>query len=126
MTKTYKAVLKSSLIMLVLFAVAGSSVAQAQECFARRTSGSTNLNTVRAEGMTELLGGVELLCTGGTGTGFAPPAMIEISIELNTSITNATHDDTDAVLGLTYTGTVDCRRYVFQSLPLEHRPLTRQ
>ena len=31
MTKNYKAVLKSSLIMLILFAVAGSSVAQAQE-----------------------------------------------------------------------------------------------
>ena len=35
MTKNYKAVLKSSLVMLVLFAVAGSGVAQAQECFAR-------------------------------------------------------------------------------------------
>ena len=34
MTKNYKAVLKSSLVMLVLFAVAGSGVAQAQECFA--------------------------------------------------------------------------------------------
>ena len=72
MTKNYKAVLKSSLVMLILFAVAGSGVAQAQECFARRTSGSAN--TVRAEGMTELLGGIELLCHGGTGTGFAPPA----------------------------------------------------
>ena len=63
MTKTYKAVLRSSLVMLSLFAVAGSSVAQAQECFARRASGSPN--TVRAEGMTELLGGIELLCNGG-------------------------------------------------------------
>ena len=88
MTKTYKAVLKSSLIMLILFAVAGSSVAQAQECFARRTSGSPN--TVRAEGMTELLGGIELKCAGGMGVGFGPPATIEISIELNTMITNAT------------------------------------
>ena len=35
MTKTYKAVLKSSLVMLVLFAVAGSGVAQAQQCIAR-------------------------------------------------------------------------------------------
>ena len=33
--KTYKAVLKSSLVMLVLFAVAGSGVAQAQSCEAR-------------------------------------------------------------------------------------------
>ena len=65
MTKTHKAVLKSSLVMLSLLALAvvSSGVAQAQECFARRTSGSTT--TVCAEGMTELLGGVELLCTGG-------------------------------------------------------------
>ena len=33
--KNYKAVLKSSLVMLVLFAVAGSGVAQAQQCIAR-------------------------------------------------------------------------------------------
>ena len=76
-----------------------SGVAQAQTCFARRTSGSHN--AVRAEGMTELLGGIELLCTGGGGTGFAPPETIEISIELNTMITNATNDD-DQVQGLTY------------------------
>ena len=36
--KTYKAVLKSSLVMLVLFAVAGSGVAQAQVCQARAKS----------------------------------------------------------------------------------------
>ena len=102
MTKTYREVLKSSLIMLILFAVAGSSVAQAQECFARRVSGSDN--TVRAEGLTEPLGGIELLCTGGMGTGFDPPATIEISIELDTMITNATDDDNDdMVMGLTYT-----------------------
>ena len=100
MTKNYKAVLKSSLIMLILFAVAGSSVAQAQSCFARRVSGSEN--AVRAEGMTEVLGGIELYCTGGGGTGFAPPATIEVSIELNTMITNKTNDD-DVVMGLIYT-----------------------
>ena len=63
MKKTHKAVLKSSLIMLILFAVAGSSVAQAQTCHARRVSGAPT--TVRAEGMTELLGGIELQCTDG-------------------------------------------------------------
>ena len=104
MTKNYKAVLKSSLVMLVLFAVAGSSVAQAQECFARRASGSAN--TVRAEGMTELLGGIELLVQlAEVGTGFDPPATIEVSIELNTMITNATNDDDGVVMGLTYTDT---------------------
>ena len=35
MTKNYKAVLKSSLVMLVLFAVAGSGVAYAQDCRAQ-------------------------------------------------------------------------------------------
>ena len=38
MTKTYRTVLKSSLVMLVLFAVAGSGVAQAQTCEARAKS----------------------------------------------------------------------------------------
>ena len=52
MTKTYKAVLKSSLVMLVLFAVAGSGVAQAQSCQAR----ATNAGVVRAEGLTEMVG----------------------------------------------------------------------
>ena len=101
MTKTHKAVLRSSLVMLSLLALAvvSSGVAQAQECFARRASGSSN--TVRAEGMTELLGGIELLCNGGGGTGFAAPEMIEISIELNTAITNDTDTD-DVVQGLTY------------------------
>ena len=102
MKKIQKPVRRSSLVILSLFAaaVAGSGVAQAQQCFARRASGSPN--AVRAEGMTELLGGIELLCTGGGGTGFAPPETIEISIELNTAITNATNDD-DVVQGLTYT-----------------------
>ena len=105
MKKTHKAVLKSSLIMLSLLAlvVVSSGVAQAQECFARRLSGSDN--TVRAEGMTELLGGIELKCAGGMGTGFDPPATIEVSIELNTMITNETDDDDDMVMGLTYTDT---------------------
>ena len=58
MTKNYKAVLKSSLVMLVLFAVAGSGVAQAQECFAFQSGA----NTVRAEGMTEAVGSIQLQC----------------------------------------------------------------
>ena len=82
MTKTYKAVLKSSLIMLILFAVAGSSVAQAQTCHVRRVIGAPN--TVRAEGMTEIMGGIEVQCTDAGNTGFAAPMTTEISIELNT------------------------------------------
>ena len=78
-------VLKSSLVMLVLFAVAGSGVAQAQECIARASSG----NTVRAEGITEVVGGVELLCRQSPDFGFGIPDEITLSIELNTSVTNA-------------------------------------
>ena len=102
MKKTYKAVLRSSLVMLSLLALAvvSSGVAQAQQCFARRASGS--VNAVRAEGMTELLRGIELLCNGGGGAGFGAPDMIEISIELNTAITNDTNTD-DEIQGLTYT-----------------------
>ena len=57
MTKTYKAVLKSSLVMLVLFAVAGSGVAQAQH-----VSSHARISTevVRAEGITEVVGNIEL------------------------------------------------------------------
>ena len=58
MTKTYRTVLKSSLVMLVLFAVAGSSVAQAQQCIARAKS----TQIVRAEGITEMVGDIELRC----------------------------------------------------------------
>ena len=100
MTKNYKAVLKSSLVMLVLFAVAGSGVAQAQECFAFQSDPTT----VRAEGKTEAVGGIQLQCRSQVGFGL-PPIGDEavISIKLNTQITNETNDDGDMVMGLTYT-----------------------
>ena len=100
MTKNYKAVLKSSLVMLVLFAVAGSGVAQAQECFAFQS----DPNTVRAEGKTEAVGGIQLQCRAQTGFGL-PPIGKEavISIKLNTQITNETNDEGDMVMGLSYT-----------------------
>ena len=105
MTKNYKAVLKSSLVMLVLFAVAGSGVAQAQECFAFQSGA----NTVRAEGMTEAVGSIQLQCRDQGGFGVQPIGdEAVISITLNTQITNATNDDGDMVMGLTYTdGTVN-------------------
>ena len=84
MTKTYKSVLKSSLVMLVLFAVAGSGVAQAQVCLARANAATT----ARAEGITEAVGGIELLCHEPAGFGFGVPAETEISIQLNTQVTN--------------------------------------
>ena len=54
MTKTHKAVLRSSLVMLSLLALAvvSSGVAQAQECFARRVSGSDQLGSRRGHDRT--------------------------------------------------------------------------
>ena len=97
MTKTHKAVLKSSFVMLVLFAVAGSGVAQAQECIARATS-----VMVRAEGITEAVGTVELACQEPSGLGFGSPEVLEITVELNTAITSVI-DNERVVAGLTYT-----------------------
>ena len=102
MTKTHKAVLKSSFVMLVLFAVAGSGVAQAQECIARATS-----VMARAEGITEAVGAVELACQEPSGLGFGSPEVLEITVELNTAITNVIDNDRVVVAvvggGLTYT-----------------------
>ena len=91
--KTYKAVLKSSLVMLVLFAVAGSGVAQAQSCQARAES----TEIVRAEGITEMVGNIELQCrhpSGDTDSFFDAtiPEMLDITVQLNTNITNEISD----------------------------------
>ena len=80
--KNYKAVLKSSLVMLVLFAVAGSGVAQAQVCQVKATP-----NTVRAEGITEMVGDIELRCRVGD-TLFELEEEVTLTVELNTNITN--------------------------------------
>ena len=84
MTKTYKAVLKSSLVMLVLFAVAGSGVAQAQVCDARSTS-----NTVRAEGITEVVADLKVRCRVEGVFGLDLDDSANITVQLNTNITNA-------------------------------------
>ena len=85
--------------MLSLFAaaVAGSSVAQAQECIARGSS-----VMARAEGITEAVGTIELRCQEPTGLGFGSPDLLEISVQLNTHITSGI-DDARLVRGLTYT-----------------------
>ena len=101
MKEIQKPVRRSSLVILSLFAaaVAGSGVAQAQECFAF----PSGANTVRAEGMTEAVGSIQLQCRAQEVFGQPPiPDKAVISIELNTAITNATNDD-DVVQGLTYT-----------------------
>ena len=101
MKEIQKPVRRSSLVILSLFAaaVAGSGVAQAQECFAF----PSGANTVRAEGMTEAVGSIQLQCRSQEVFGQPPiPDKAVISIELNTAITNATNDE-GVVQGLTYT-----------------------
>ena len=91
MKKIHKSVLRSSLVMLSLLAltVVGSSVAQAQECIARGKS-----VMVRAEGITEAVGTIDLRCSEPMGVlGFGSPDLLEITVELNTSITNRIMDD---------------------------------
>ena len=98
MTKTHKAVLSTLAVLCLLFM--GSGVAQAQECFAFPISA----NTVRAEGVTEAVGSIQLQCRAKTGFGLPSlPDKTVISIKLNTQITNAMSDDGDSVTGLTYT-----------------------
>ena len=103
MTKTYKAVLSTLAVLCLLFM--GSGVAQAQECFAFQ-SGATK---VRAEGKTEAVGSIQLQCRAEESFGLQPIGdEAEISITLNTQITNETDNDGEVVMGLTYTtGTVD-------------------
>ena len=101
MKEIQKPVRRSSLVILSLFAaaVAGSGVAQAQECFAF----PSGANAVRAEGITEAVGSIQLQCRAQEVFGQPPiPDKAVISITLNTQITNATNDD-DMVQGLTYT-----------------------
>ena len=98
MTKTHKAVLSTLAVLCLLFM--GSGVAQAQECFAFQ-SGPT---TVRAEGITEAVGSIQLQCRDQGGFGVQPIGdEAVISITLNTAITNETNDAGDMVMGLTYT-----------------------
>ena len=107
MAKIRKAVFRSGIVMLSLLAavVLSSSVAQAQECFAFQSSPTT----VRAEGMTEAVGGIQLQCRAQEVFG-QPPIGDEavISIQLNTDITNPTNADNiitadgDGMYGLTY------------------------
>ena len=81
--------------MLSLFAaaVAGSGVAQAQECQAR----AKNTGMVRAEGITEVVAEIELRCRRPEADSFGfvadIPATLKIAVELNTHITNAIGDD---------------------------------
>ena len=102
MAKIRKAVFRSGIVMMSLLAaiVLSSSVAQAQECVAFQS----NPTTARAEGLAEMMGGIHLLCRTPQGFGLPPvPGDIELTITLNTEITNGTTMD-DVVEGLMYDG----------------------
>ena len=98
MTKTHKAVLSTLAVLCLLFM--GSGVAQAQECLAR-----TDSKMVRAAGITEVVGDIELKCRIGPEGGFSFGAadMLTISVELNTNITNEINDDRVVALASTQT-----------------------
>ena len=91
MKKTHKAVL--STLSLLAAIVLSSSVAQAQRCEARAATGGNAVATVRAEGMTEKVGGVELRCVPGPSTSLFATTEVTISVTLNTPITSLTDVD---------------------------------
>jgi len=100
MSKIRKSFLKGSAMMLAVM-VLSSGVAQAQECAAFQSSPTD----ARAEGMTEAMGGIQLVCRPPQGFGVQPvPTTMELSITLNTQITNGTTDG--VVDGLEYAGTL--------------------
>ena len=102
MKKTHKAVLRSSLVMLSLLALAvvSSGVAQAQECIARA---ATPVGVARAEGITEAVGDHRIEVPGGAPRrdrlGFGSPAVLVITVELNTRITSEISDTDREVAG---------------------------
>ena len=113
MTKIHKSVLRSSIVMLSLLAaiVLSSGVAQAQKCIAQ---GMEMPPTVRAEGITETVGSIDVKCEyteDGDLTFGTAPGTFKLSIALNTNITNPINDerviaaavDVDDATGLTYT-----------------------
>ena len=114
MAKIRKSVFRSGIVMMSLLAaiVLSSSVAYAQRCEARAATTndadeSVAVANVRAEGMTEEIGGIELRCVPSEDTGslFAITEFT-LSVTLNTPITSLTDVAYEGEL-LTATGTLD-------------------
>ena len=107
MAKIRKAVFRNGIVMLSLLAaiVLSSSVAQAQRCEARAATGTDAVATVRAEGMTEVIGGIELRCVAAEGTSLFDPTDFTFSVTLNTPITSL-DDVAYTAQELTATGTL--------------------
>ena len=109
MAKIRKAVFRSGIVMMSLLAaiVLSSSVAYAQECIAKGVD-----NDVRAEGVTEEVGMIELRCGTGDRTGlvFDLADELDLTITLNAPITNPISRTRTIVTGdngLTYTDGAD-------------------
>ncbi len=84
-----------STLLLCALAVAFSGVAEAQQCFAR----AADVHEVRAEGLTEVVGEVQLVCRIPDGTDtddpFASadvPDKFTVALELSSRITNEIND----------------------------------
>ena len=103
MTKTHKAVLSTLAVLCLLFM--GSGVAQAQECIARAKSS----NEVRASGITEVVGAIELRCRVGPsgGFGFGSADEVTIAVELSTNITSEINVDREVTVAMIVTNDMD-------------------
>ena len=90
MAKIRKAVFRNGIAMMSLLAaiVLSSSVAQAQRCEAQAAGGDNAVANVRAEGMTEMIGGIQLRCVTADSGSLFDPENITLSVTLNTPITS--------------------------------------
>ena len=103
-----------SALLLCALAVAFSGVAEAQACFGQ-VSGP---NMVRAEGLTEVVGKVQVLCkkpSGPTETNpfgtTTVPTSFKIALELNTRITNEINDSRVVQMATMSTADVTANTY---------------
>ena len=101
-----------STLLVCALAVAFSGVAEAQSCFAR----ATNLTEVRAEGLAEVVGSIQMLCRvppeDASENPFLAgpvPTKLTIKLELSSNVTNEINDSrvvTPAVTDMAATGYV--------------------
>ena len=98
----YMKILSIAVALLLL----GAGSAEAQVCFTR----TDNLTEVRAEGLTEVVGQVQLVCREATAADaddpFAaadPPHKLSIALELSSNITNEINDDREVTMASTVT-----------------------
>ena len=102
----YLKILSIAVALLLL----GAGSADAQVCFTR----TDNLTEVRAEGLTEVVGNVQLVCRDRDTAddddpfGAAPvPHKLTIALELSSNITNEIDDEREVTMASTVTDTTD-------------------